>query len=108
MQVVKYKESLITFVKTEGTIQLAQVSFFYLTSVWVLSCSMQTAASSAGCSASEPTFSWCLALVKIKILILIKAAVEQSVYLSPAASFSIAALRSSAFCCERRKTFLSS
>lgn len=29
-------------------------------------------------------------------------------HLSPAASFSIAALRSSAFCCERRRTFLSS
>lgn len=40
MQVVKYhKENLITFVRTErGTIQLAQVFFFYLTSVWVLSC----------------------------------------------------------------------
>lgn len=30
------------------------------------------------------------------------------VHLSPAANFSIAALRSSAFCCERRRTFLSS
>lgn len=33
---------------------------------------------------------------------------DQALYLIPAASFSIAALRSSAFCCERRRTFLSS
>lgn len=49
-----------------------------------------------------------LGLEKAKTLIEIKTAAEQRAYLSPAASFSIAALRSSAFCCERRKTFLSS
>lgn len=49
-----------------------------------------------------------LELVKVKTLLQIKAVAEQRVYLRPAASFSIVALRSSAFCCERRKTFLSS
>lgn len=44
----------------------------------------------------------------VKTSIQPKAAGERRVYLSPAASFSMAALRSSAFCCERRRTFLSS